>query len=879
MPEIKACFAISSNNSDIERLLVENSLHSEIKFVNSKKNIFQYLLFFIDLQKDLTKISQNLIGAYEHCRENDVKLAAVLLHGNKIDTEKNQYFQKILDNLGKEKPLHRLILTKDLYQNISNNPATPFDQYIHDCVSSKEIKISQKGENLYFPISLNDFIKSIIKTLFLSNTSGKTFWVIGDSIKDLDLAYLFKKTISSYYSEDPEINACQKNNPETITLISLNNKSKSELNWQPQDDFSEDIKQIIGRYVENPINDKTEESNLNIIHRFLNWAYKPRPKNTNQLPSIGRLIKKIFKILFFIIIIWGTITVVFTGLSLQQLDYSIKQVLNGDLKKSVNSTNRTIKYKEIGESLFSSFIPIANTISSKETEKIINTFSFINYSTTSLKNLQQTYVIAENLYLSLNNQSEKIKYSDLSLALHSNLSQVYENLNQISLLVTGNKLPKYLSNKLKTNISYDNLNTLEEQITQYIKVVYIIPAILSEDGSKSILVLLQNNQILKPGGGDTDFYLLLTLNQGKLLSKNYYTKSELEKLYSDAESSIKINNRFAKSPSPKPKDFIEIPDFSLSSQETSKYLEKALKIKPDFVIAINNILIERLLQEEKSQIIDQFKLDFLNSSGSAIYKDLVDQYLDRLFNQDISLPVLGRTIAKMIGDNQVLIWSSDKNIEKQIALQSFSGMITGHPCNAGLTSGKECLSETAYLVESLNNTTRQNPWVDRSINHNIEITATSVIHEYVIAYKANQSVKIGFPININYHLYLPTASTINQILLNDLPFSMKQTKKTIESSFDHYEIPLTLIPDTDITIKIKATTVNGQNFSLPMSYSITEYRQPGTVDPGINLKITYPENTTPIIVTSQFTAQPSQINIILPSHTSTFGLTLDAKKE
>lgn len=879
MPEREVPFVISSNNHEIIELLLKNKLHPEIKFVDDKIKNFKYLVFFIDLQKELSQISQNIIGAYEHCRQNDSKLAVIILHRNKIDSEKNHYFQKMLDNLGKDNPLHRLIFIKDLYQNISFIPATPLDQYLHDSISSKKINISQKGENLLFPISIKDLISSVTKTLFLSNTQGKTFWILGDPIKDLELAFILKKITVGYTEEDLEINAEGKNDPETSILLSINNKSRGDLNWQPQDDFIDDLKQIVGRYVENPNTKDKEEEKLNIIHRLLNWFYKPRIKKNNQLPTIGRISKTIIKILIIVSIFWGVMIILFTGLSLQQLNSSIKQALNGELKQSVNSTNKAVAFKEIGESLFSSLIPIANFVSPKETEKIINIFSFINYSTTSLGNLHQTYVIAESLLLSLNNSNVKVNYSDLSLALHSNLSQVYENINQISLLGKENKLPPFLSNKLKANDQYKNLKNLEEQVVQYIKIVDIIPAILSENKTTTIVVLLQNNHVLKPSGGDIDYYLLLSLNNGKLISKNYYTKIELEKLYSDANNPAQKNKRFILPPTPQLIDFIEIPDFSISSQTMSVYIEKALKIKPDFIIATNNLLIEQLLFDEKSQILDQFKLDYLTSSGSAIYKDIVNQYLDRLFNQDLSLPVLGRTVAKIIEDNQILIWSSDKNIEKTLASQPYSGVIISHPCNAGLTSNKECFSETAYLSESQNTTSRQNPWSGRTVNHNIEIFPTIIQHEYIINYKIDQTLKLNSAISVNYHLFLPTTSTLNQVLLNDLPFSMKLVKKNIEGTIDHYEIPLSFMPDIDSTLIIKATTVNGQNFSLPMSYSITEYRQPGTVDSGIDLMINYPENLKPIIVTSQFTAKPSQLIITLPPHTSTFGFTLDANKE
>jgi len=176
MPDRDTQISFYSNNSDIEKIFLDQELHLEVKFVKSNKEHTPYRIFLIDVKKDLTHISQNLIDTYNLCRENNSKLAVVVLHGQAIDIEKNHYFQKMLDDLGKDKPLHRLIFTKDIYQQIVSTPATTLDVYFHDAVTTHKISISQKGENLIFPLSINDFIRGMIKTLFLSGTSGKIFW-------------------------------------------------------------------------------------------------------------------------------------------------------------------------------------------------------------------------------------------------------------------------------------------------------------------------------------------------------------------------------------------------------------------------------------------------------------------------------------------------------------------------------------------------------------------------------------------------------------------------------------------------------------------------------------------------------------------------------
>lgn len=875
MPQKEVQISISSNNSDLEANFLDNQLHPEIKFVKHKRENLPYQVFLIDTQKELTHISQSLIEIYHLCRENDAKLVVVILHGDTIDIEKNHYFQKMLDDLGKDKPLHRLILTKDIYQHHSPTPSTALDTQFYEAISSKKINISQKGEKLYFPLALEDFTAAIIKTLFLSNTSGKSFWILGDPIPDLELAYLLKKNISAISQDEPEINATGKDDPKVNSLLSVGNKARGELNWNPQNEIVDDLKQIITLYADSPEKAEIKSVKTNPLHRLLTWIYRPRPKKEKGLPTFRKIgTNLLITALVVTTLMVGAFTLT-TGLSLLQLEKSINQVLEGNLRQSISSLNNSIKLKEIGESIFSPLIPLSNLVSPRSTEKVFNLYSFIDYTSSSLGNLHQTYIMAENLLLSLNNEETKTNYNDLSLALHSNLSQIYENLNQISFLSSNGKLPSFLEKKLTSNDEYKNLKTLEEQVAQFIKVTDIIPAILSGDKAKNILIYLQNSQSLRPSGGEIDYYLLLTLNQGKLIAKKYLTEAELNKLYQDANLTTPKNNRFASSPTPKLIDLVQNPDFSKSSVEVSTYMEKALKIKPDFIIATNNLLIEQLLLEEKSPIIDQYKASYLEASGSAVYREIFDQYLDRLFNQNISLPVLGRTVAKTIGDNQILIWSSDISTQRLLTYQSYSGVIVPHPCNAGIISSNICTAQTLSLSESTILSSRKNPWSKRLLSHTVEIASLSIQHEYQINYTVNQSSSSDFSITNTYYLYTPTPSTLDKVLLNDLPSSTKSVTKTTEGLFDIYKIPLVIFPNKDTSVVIKATTFSNQTLSTPLSYSLTEYHQPGTTDPGTTLKIIYPGNLFPKIVTSPFTSEPATIKVTLPPHTSTFGFTLD----
>ncbi|HOX96374.1 MAG TPA: DUF4012 domain-containing protein [Candidatus Woesebacteria bacterium] len=876
MPAREALVSISSNNPHLEDYLVKDRIHPDLKFTKHSPEKNNYLLFFIDLSQNLNDVSQSLISAYSLCREKGVKLIVTILHNQEIDTEKNHYFQKMLDDLGKNNPLHRLVLCKDLYQYQSSQPITPFDLLIQQSTAIGEIKISQKGEDCFYPLSINDYLTAIAKIFFLNTTSGNTFWIVGDPTSDLELAYLLKKLYQG--PENFEINATKENNPQSSSLKNLSTKAKAELNWETSDDIADTISGVVAQYQANKQLDISTKPSKKRFEKLALWlAHPTKPKEKTKLITPKKIIKKTIQVLIAVYCLIAVGFLAFTYIALQNTRQSARTLLNGDVSSSVKTLKNAHSAESIGESLFNFIDPALSFISPSSSQKIYNLFSFINYTQSSIENIQQTYILAETLYHSLNSQEENTNYTDLSLALHTNLSQIYENVNQISFLSSNHRLPSLVETKLIESSELTNLQLLEEQIVQYIKLSDLIPFLVGENTPQNILFVMQNNQILKPNGGEVDYFLLLNIFQGRLSSYQFYKPSEIELLYQNA-TNTKAKDRLAKKTTISIKDIAQNPDFSLASPEIVSYFETAIKIKPNFIVAVNNLLFEDLLAEEDANELELFKARIITENGVDEYQKVVDEYLNRFFNHQIPLPILGRVIAKVINNNQVLFWSSDTSVERIISTQSFSGIIGSHPCQTGITGTQKCFSESGYLSEGWTNTKNTTPWSNRTVSHTITLSATQNTHEYKVEYLPNP-LSSTVSSAINYHLYLSAPSTLDQIYLDNLPYSMKNVIKENIHQLDHYTISIDLENNQARSVSFKMTTTSASSLTAPSSYSFTEYRQPGTVDPGINLSINYPDSLKVSVVTQTADFKPQSLNLILPPSTTTFGLSLIEKME
>jgi len=875
MPVSKARNLLWTNNPSLKNLLLNTEILSSFEFVGKYDNKTQYGTFFLDLASDITNASQELISFYSLFREHNQKFIVVLLHQDTVDIEKNHYFQNMLNDLGKDKPLHRLVFTKDLYEIYSPVAITYFDQYISDVINSKKIFISQKGDNLFFPLSLQDLLISLQKILFLSNTAGRTFWLLGDSLKDLELSYLIKKYFEIEKQSELEINAIRQADPKTNSLSGFTNQARGELNWNPEADFESDIKLIVKKYFEEIPLPMTGLAKRNFVSKIATWYFEKKHQTSKKrLPKINLLIKKF--LIFVGIIYLGTLTVfaTATSLSLYELENSLNEALKGNINISVQKLNNASTLATVGDSALNILKPTLNLIIPQTTEKIFNLYSFNSYARNSLSNLQQTYILAENLLVSFTQTGNNLNYQDLSLALHSNLSQVYENLTQIKFLSREGKLPQFAEAKLKNNAQYQSIQTLENQVVQFIKITELIPKILRNDKTVNILVLLQNSQILKPSGGQLDYYLLLTLNQGRPLSKNFFSPTEIDSLNLPKETPTPKKIKTPEAQDTISPNLNNDPDFSLAAQSISKTIDSALKIKPDFIIAVNDHLLSSLLSEDKSPLLSSFSKDLVGTSGAELQKNITDQYLDNFFLHKISLPAVGRTLAKMLAENQLYIWAQDTETERLISGQSYSGTIQPHPCHSGIVSTTACLAETTYLVETISSTTRQNPWANRSLKHLIDIQNQRVSHQYQITYLHNPDTQPNSGLDTVYDLYLPINTILDQLILDDLPASLSQIETQPSSLYTRHIIPISLNPNGKHTVIIKFYSPLSQGILTPFSYSITEYRQPGLTDSGIELTVNYPDTLRPSIVTQPIIAKPSSFTVNLAKSTSTFGFTL-----
>lgn len=899
MPIVNTQIAVWSNNTFLEDSFIGQTSSTDLVFTSYRESkTVAYVLVVIDISRDLSNISQKIISIYDQAGKRNQKLTVILLHGKSIDTEKNFYFTDLLNNLGAGKPLHRLVIVKDLFQASLLYSETYLEDFVLEVLDSRKITISIKGENPYYPITLVDLIESLKKIYYLQDTAGKLFWIMGDPVTDLELAYLIKKNLEDSEGPEFEIEASGPNNQSTLDPNSLGNQSRAQLNWEPKNDFSTDLKEAVRRVNEDrslllsKLHHVQQQDKHPKLKKIKNAIYsinkiferlKPK-KGTAKIENGTELLKKMAEYsiaaIVSIYLIVSISFILFTALSFKYLEKTLSDLRMGETTWSVTDLNRSKVFSRIGEDSYSIVSPLISMVANNVHEKNYNLFVFLDYSQSSLESLQQTYQLAEKIYRTVGKPSSGQFYQDSSLALRSNLSRVYENLNQIGLLSSQGKLPKILEEKMDSNMEFKNLKLVEQQIIDLIKTAELIPAFLGSDSAKNIVILFQNSQEIRSTGGTLDYILALVIDQGKVVSKNIYQSDEIDSLAVGVTIAPPLVSQITGVEDWKTRDLNYNPDFPHSATNISWMLERTLRFKPDIILAVNDRLLSNLLLEDKGIILngqsvtsEVFQKELSTTSPAGLYRDLISYYLDSILEHRPSLVSLGRVIAKQSEENQILFWSSDESIEKSVVNQTYSGSIYPHACHAGLSGNGPCLAQTTYFNESNFSLLPLTGKMQRKIFHSIWIEPNQTQHEYQVQYQFIEEIlDQNRDMQMIIQLYAPEGSIMDRIALDDKDLSLGIASKQQDNHMERFQFPIPLSFNRNHTLVVKFKTPLSESNGLPFIYSLTEYHQPGTVDQKVELSINFPDTARPATITSPVSFEANRLGVVLPSKTTTFGV-------
>ncbi len=371
------------------------------------------------------------------------------------------------------------------------------------------------------------------------------------------------------------------------------------------------------------------------------------------------------------------------------------------------------------------------------------------------------------LYFVANNNPSIKQKPSLSNALTTGLSHTEKAIEEISKAsekiqsVNENILPPDIRHKVvfakdKINEISGILNTTSEHF----------PAILKLLGDKTphtYLVLFQNNDELRPTGGFIGSYALIDINDGQITKLETHDSYELDGSYTaiiepPAEFKEFTNNwRF--------RDSNYWPDFPLSAQKARWFLQKQGGPTADTVIAINQGLLEDLLEitgpvqvgrfgeltSENYRLLLSYVIEskaFGPEDPKHILKVFVPAFQEAILKEEYIGPVSSK-LFKAIQQKHIMVYSSDEDVQALFDALAISG-------RSHQPAEKE---DFLSVINISTGGTKTDRYINENIIHETHINSLGEVINQVTVKKTHQW---------NEDLYAQWLETLNEYGFSDI---------------------------------------------------------------------------------------------------------------
>jgi hypothetical protein len=592
------------------------------------------------------------------------------------------------------------------------------NRFILQSRKNKRIDIPGAGLSLSFPITLDDTIKLILKAAHL-NLPEKTLLLFPQTpTTDISLAHVFQRV-------EPEI------------TIDFTKETKEKKIYIPQSGAH-----VITKY---DLEQKIKELDLGSPeNRKITLV-----ENRVERRSILKPFLLILLIVLFVLLLPLISTIGYSSLGYFELNNAKGNIEKGNLDSA---------RKNVGKS--------------------------ITFFSTSSKTAD--ILISESKYAGLSHESQSLKQKVESA---KDLSQATEYFLDGATAIRGVYVGKStdpsgdfqtasesfksaitLSQKVKAEGAMPKdfetkLTSMRPLIDLFANSSEILPGVLGFDKEKTYLVIFQNNQNLRPGGGHVDSVGVLKIKNAKVQSFTIKSVLDLDKKFSSHVEPPYAIRRYIPQLNWNLSESNFSPDFVRSAISASNFYSVESGEKVDGVIAVDETFLSSVLSltgpiSVESQVVSKDSLSgLLRSQGGSVLGEVGKSIVINLqSNKKISAFSLVQKAGDSIASKDLLFAFKDSGMQNVFTANGWSGSLWDNRQNS-----KGVVNDSLGLYEA--NFGNKNLEISRSMSKKTVIGSNGVISSRLqIAYK-NSDAKEAYK---NYvQLVLPQGATLNAILVNN----------------------------------------------------------------------------------------------------------------
>lgn len=741
----------------------------------------------------------------------------------------------------------------------------------------------QKDSSLEFSsraLYISDACDLAIKCIFAGATAQKIF--DGISPSPIKVSEIKQVLLDPVWYENKHFTPTELPPWHTPNL----EKTIKFLNWHPKTKLVEDLrltlnyfkdneikvpKLEIGKWkVENGENKKEDEKWKMEKNRDLAGLKSTSVQKLKKikLKKSSLLVNNFFSLTILIFISFALIWPIFQlGWGILTFRFQLSQAINdlgkGEFDKSLSAIDQAQAGVSQAKAIFYSLEPLRKTGLLKSEFELGD--NLVKLTTLSADSAKEAILGVENLIISLRSVTGEISdspksYFDLA---RSYLTSADEDLSKADALINN---PDFKSNLPK--ILKPRIDSLSEKLTSYSNLVkkgrslsLLLPEAVALQGSKNYLVILQNNNELRPTGGFIGSFAKVSFEAGKL------KKLEVNDTYAiDGQLKIHVEPPKEIKDDLSQKDYFLRdanwePDFPTSARQVEWFYAKETGERVAGVVALDISAMEELLSVlgplDLTDYNEQIRADNLFEKsishaevnffpGTQAKKSFLTALTTTLFNKLFFLPHqnwsgIVTSLGKSLASKHMSIYLDDPFLFSYVISQNW-GAVLPRPA----TSKTEGLAvDFLAPVEANLGANKANYYLDRNYNLETVIGKDGEVSQRLRIAYTNRSPSEAFPAGKyknRMRVYLPINTKLNRVLWGESEIT-KDVKSFSDYGRSGFSFLLQLAPKEQKTLVLDYQTPTKLDFiDKKAAYRLDIVKQAGTLKDPFNWRVTYPIN-------------------------------------
>ncbi len=720
---------------------------------------------------------------------------------------------------------------------------------IKAAMKGEPLKISGSGSKKIYPTFVSDVVYGLSKAMFSSGTGGKIFSLINpQGISLFDFAQLLKEEnpLSSQIEFMPE------EKEEWAFIPDEAFKSQAELNWEVRVGVREGIKQTLAFF------DKALKSRPAFFPVTRAQPVSRPVAPSDRRPRITKKRKAVVVgfLLTLFLLASPFALLAFNGfLGVSNIKGAQKALLEADFSQATRKARAAQKNLSWSNQKIQGLVFLFDFFGfgqiAQRTEKLFTVGSGVAEG-----------LVHAGLAIQSATQLGKVIFQDQPGEMTNLLSEIKAELdsayNQLSFAEAEVKTEKDL---LPVEIPFQETRNLLLKVREGVE---ILPEITGIGERRVYLVLLQNNMELRPTGGFLGSYALVTFQDGRLIDftvEDVYAADGQLKGHVEPPEEIK---EYLGEAGWYLRDSNWHPDFPTSALRAEWFLEKEIGRTVDGVVGIDLFLAQHILEQiGEIELIDfQEKINHQNLferaeyyseagffPGSTQKKDFLASLARALFeriktSEEKTWLSLARALYTSLKEKDLLIYLHDPQAMKVVTNLDWDGRIKEIACQSSVGT---CYLDYLMIVEANVGVNKANYFVQRSLNHQVEIKATGGVEEKLEIHYQNQSQSENFPAGRykNYlRLLVPHEAKLKEVLIDGKELEGEKIDEgeiNGKKSFGFLvEVPIKGEKKVEVAYRLGEKI----DFRQTNQYLFFLQKQPGIKDKAFNLWLTAPEGVS-----------------------------------